>query len=66
VPTSFIYARHDEFFDPAWSRWVAVEAAGLEPVELDSGHFPMLEIPDELAEILLQPAFSAADPAVTD
>jgi pimeloyl-ACP methyl ester carboxylesterase len=54
VPTSVIYAAHDEFFPPEWSRWAAREIAGVEPVELDTGHFAMLEAPDVLAE-LLQP-----------
>ena len=51
VPTGFIYAHHDEFFEPAWSRWVA-EDAGLVPVELDTGHFPMIEAPEALAAAL--------------
>jgi len=51
VPTTFIYASHDEFFEPAWSRWVARDA-GLEPIELDTGHFPMAEAPIELTAIL--------------
>jgi pimeloyl-ACP methyl ester carboxylesterase len=53
VPTSVVYARYDEFFDPVWSRWVAREVAGVEPIELDTGHFPMLEDPDRLAAVLL-------------
>jgi pimeloyl-ACP methyl ester carboxylesterase len=53
VPTSVIYARYDEFFDPAWSAWIAREVAGVEPIELDTGHFPMFEDPDRLTEILL-------------
>jgi pimeloyl-ACP methyl ester carboxylesterase len=52
VPTTFIYAQHDEFFDPAWSTWMAREVAGLEPVELDTGHFPMIENPDVVADVL--------------
>jgi pimeloyl-ACP methyl ester carboxylesterase len=52
VPTLLVYARHDEFFDPAWSRWVA-EDAGLRAIELDTGHFPMIEDPDALARVLV-------------
>ena len=51
VPTAFAYARFDEFFAPAWSRWVARDA-GLHPVELPTGHFPMVEAPDELIRVL--------------
>lgn len=54
VATGFIYATHDEFFEPDWSRWAARELAGVEPVELDTGHFPMVEAPDALAEVLLR------------
>jgi pimeloyl-ACP methyl ester carboxylesterase len=53
VPTTFIYAKHDEFFAPDWSRWVAREVAGVEPIELDTGHFPMVEAPDALARLLV-------------
>lgn len=53
VPTRFVYAQHDEFFEPEWSRWVAREIAGVEPIELDTGHFPMVEDPDAVAELLL-------------
>lgn len=52
VATTFVYAEHDEFFDPAWSTWAAREVAGLDPVELDTGHFPMIEKPALVAEIL--------------
>ena len=52
VPTSVIYAHHDEFFNPEWSRWIAHDLAGVEPTELDTGHFPMLEAPDVLADLL--------------
>jgi pimeloyl-ACP methyl ester carboxylesterase len=64
VPTSVVYARHDEFFNPEWSRWISREIAGVEPTELDTGHFPMLEAPDLLAELLtrLAPSVEEADP----
>jgi pimeloyl-ACP methyl ester carboxylesterase len=52
VPTTFMYARHDEFFDPAWSTWVARQVAHVEPVELDTGHFPMIEAPAAVVAIL--------------
>jgi pimeloyl-ACP methyl ester carboxylesterase len=53
VPTLVLYGRYDEFFDPEWSRWIAREVAHVEPVELATGHFPMIEAPDAVAEILL-------------
>jgi pimeloyl-ACP methyl ester carboxylesterase len=54
VPTTFIYGRHDEFFEPEWSRWAATEIADVEPIEIDTGHFAMLEAPDVVAQILLR------------
>ena len=49
LPTVLIYARHDEFFEPDWERFMARELLGVEPIELPTGHFPMLEDPDALA-----------------
>lgn len=56
VPTTFVYGLYDEFFDPSWSRWVAREVAHVQPIEVETGHFPMLEAPDEIAAILLAAA----------
>ena len=52
VPTSLVYTTEDEFFTPEWERFVAQELLGVEPIELPGGHFPMLEQPDELTDIL--------------
>lgn len=52
VPCASIVATEDESFHAAWSRWAAREILGVEPVELPGGHFPMLERPLELAEVL--------------
>jgi pimeloyl-ACP methyl ester carboxylesterase len=53
VPTAVVIAREDEIFRLEWSRWAARTLAGVEPIELDGGHFPMLERPQELAELLI-------------
>jgi pimeloyl-ACP methyl ester carboxylesterase len=52
VPTALVYAAEDELFDPAWQRFMAREALGVEPIEIPGGHFPMAEDPDELADLL--------------
>jgi pimeloyl-ACP methyl ester carboxylesterase len=52
LPTALIYATDDEFFEPEWERYVAREVLGVEPIEIPGGHFPMLEDPDALAELL--------------
>lgn len=52
VPTVLIYATDDEFFEPAWERFVARELLGVDPIEILGGHFPMLEDPDALAQLL--------------
>ncbi|HEY1833827.1 MAG TPA: alpha/beta hydrolase [Solirubrobacteraceae bacterium] len=48
----FLYAREDELFDDNWSRWIAQAMLGVEPRELPSGHFPMLEQTALLADEL--------------
>jgi pimeloyl-ACP methyl ester carboxylesterase len=62
VRTSLIYTTDDEFFEPAWERYVARELLGVEPIELPGGHFPMVEDPARLAEVLDRLA-AASDPS---
>jgi pimeloyl-ACP methyl ester carboxylesterase len=52
VASAFLYARDDELFDDRWSRWIARALVGVEALELPGGHFPMLEHPALLAEVL--------------
>ena len=52
VPTALIYAKYDEFFAPEWQQFVAKKMLAVEPIELLSGHFPMVETPDVLADLL--------------
>ena len=54
---ALIYTTDDEIFEPSWQRRMAAELH-TEPIELPGGHFPMLERPRELAEVLdgLSPA----------
>jgi pimeloyl-ACP methyl ester carboxylesterase len=52
VATALIYAADDELFEPAWERFMARELIGVEPIEIPGGHFPMVEDPDALAELL--------------
>jgi pimeloyl-ACP methyl ester carboxylesterase len=49
VPVALLYARDDEFFEPDFERFMARELLGIEPIELEGGHFPMIEDPDGLA-----------------
>jgi pimeloyl-ACP methyl ester carboxylesterase len=51
-PTVLIYAAEDELFEPAWQRFMARELLGIEPIEIPGGHFPMVEDPGALAELL--------------
>ena len=52
VPTALIYAIEDEFFEPDFERFMAREVLGVEPIEIPGGHFPMVEDPDTLADVL--------------
>jgi pimeloyl-ACP methyl ester carboxylesterase len=52
VRVALIYAAEDEFFEPAFERFMASEALGVDPIEIPGGHFPMAEDPDALAELL--------------
>jgi pimeloyl-ACP methyl ester carboxylesterase len=50
--TILIYAADDELFEPAWERFMARELLGVEPIEIPGGHFPMVEDPEALADLL--------------
>jgi len=50
--TVLIYAAEDELFEPEWERFMARELLGVEPIEIPTGHFPMAEDPEALAELL--------------
>jgi pimeloyl-ACP methyl ester carboxylesterase len=52
VPTVLVYATDDEIFEPAWERFMARELLGIEPIEIPGGHFPMVEDPAALADLL--------------
>lgn len=52
VPVALLYTTEDEFFEPAFERFMARELLGVEPIELQGGHFPMAEDPVGLAELL--------------
>lgn len=52
IRTESIIGATDRIVSPAWSRRVARERLGVEPVELPGGHFPMITHPELLAERL--------------
>jgi pimeloyl-ACP methyl ester carboxylesterase len=52
VSTALVYTSEDEIFEPAWERFMARKLLGIEPIEIPGGHFPMLEDPAALAELL--------------
>ena len=51
-PSAYIACRDDHAMNPEWQRGAARERLGVEAVELDGGHSPMLSRPTELAEVL--------------
>jgi pimeloyl-ACP methyl ester carboxylesterase len=59
VRSALIYAASDEVFEPAWERFMATEVLRIAPIELQGGHFPMLENTDVLADILDRSALLA-------
>ncbi len=52
VERTFVVCSSDYAIPPDFQRRVAREELGVEPVELDTGHSPMLTLPRELADIL--------------
>jgi pimeloyl-ACP methyl ester carboxylesterase len=52
TPSTFVVPRHDRTLRPNWMRKVARERLGVEPIEIDGGHFPHVSRPSQLADIL--------------
>jgi alpha/beta hydrolase family protein len=48
----YIVCARDAVIRPDWQRHLARDVLGVEPLELDAGHSPMLERPRELAVLL--------------
>jgi len=48
----YVVCRRDAAIGPDWQRHLARDVLGVEPIELDAGHSPMLERPNELAALL--------------
>lgn len=48
----YIVCTRDAVIRPEWQRHLARDVLGVEPLELDAGHSPMLERPRELALLL--------------
>jgi len=61
LPSSYIYATEDEFFTPESREWTARNIFGIEPIKIEGGHFPMLERPAELADLLVASLDQADD-----
>jgi pimeloyl-ACP methyl ester carboxylesterase len=59
VATALIYASEDELFEPDWERFMARQLLGVEPIEIPTGHFPMVEDPETLADLLTRLAREA-------
>jgi hypothetical protein len=51
-PRAYIVCSRDAVIRPEWQRHLARDVLGVEPIELEAGHSPMLERPAELAELL--------------
>jgi pimeloyl-ACP methyl ester carboxylesterase len=56
VPSRYILCRDDHIVAPDWSRRMAPERLGVEPIELPGSHSPMASRPRELADVLLSSA----------
>jgi pimeloyl-ACP methyl ester carboxylesterase len=60
VPTRYLLCRGDRMFPPDWARRHARERLGIEPDEIDGGHYISLSRPRELADSLADYARDAA------
>ncbi|MBD0293263.1 MAG: alpha/beta hydrolase [Jiangellaceae bacterium] len=59
TPTKYVLCRDDRVFPAAWARRHARERLGIEPDEMDGGHYVTLSRPRELADRLAAYASAA-------
>jgi pimeloyl-ACP methyl ester carboxylesterase len=52
VPATYIVCSEDRTIAPDWSRRIARERLGVEPIEIPGGHSPYLSRPGVLADVL--------------
>jgi pimeloyl-ACP methyl ester carboxylesterase len=52
ISAAYVICTEDPVVSPEWSRRVARDRLGVEPLELPGGHSPMLSRPHQLAELL--------------
>jgi pimeloyl-ACP methyl ester carboxylesterase len=52
VAVASIVCANDRVVNPDWARRVTRERLGIEPIELSTGHFPMVTHPERLADAL--------------
>ena len=51
-PAAYVVCARDAAIRPDWQRHVARDVVGVDPVELQSGHSPMLTVPRAFADVL--------------
>jgi pimeloyl-ACP methyl ester carboxylesterase len=52
IPSTYVVAAEDRTIRPSWSRRVARERLGVEPLEVPGGHCPHVSRPERLARLL--------------
>ncbi|GAA1619833.1 alpha/beta fold hydrolase [Kribbella sancticallisti] len=62
TPTRYLLCRDDRMFPAEWARRHARERLGIEPDEIDGGHYPALARPRQLVDRLV--AYAAELPSV--
>lgn len=53
TPTRYLLLRHDRMFPAAWARRHAHQRLGIDPDEMDGGHYAALSRPHDLADRLI-------------
>lgn len=52
IPSTAVVPKDDRALRPSWLARIARERLGVEPIEIEGGHFPHVSRPEELADLL--------------